>query len=272
MKTWKIYKHTLLIGSHAGWSYIGQTSSKNPNTRWHGGSSYKQCVLFWAALQKYGWDNFSHEIIEENIKSLKAANKREKYWIAYYHTWIDDPECKGYNLTSGGNSHETAEVTRQRLIKSHLGQVITEETKLKISQALKGQKRPKEVCEKISAALKGKKKSAESIAKMKANLPDKHGKNHPLYGKHHSDKTKQKIREAKLGKPGKNKGKKMPKSSYEFKQIKVICIELNIIFESLSAAAKYLNSSPGLISAVCQHKPGHKTIKGYHLEYYKSQE
>lgn len=46
--------------------------------------------------------NFSHEIIEDNILTLGEANKREQYWISFYHTWINDPQCRGYNLTIGG--------------------------------------------------------------------------------------------------------------------------------------------------------------------------
>lgn len=268
MKTWKIYKHTLLVSEHAGWSYIGLTCQKNCNIRWHSGSGYKYCTAFWAAIQKHGWDNFSHEIIEDNISTLEKANERERYWIAYYHTWVDDSQRAGYNLTPGGDSHLISEETRQKLIKSRLGISITEQTKLKIKQALLGKKRPQEVCEKISKSNMGKQLSKETIAKIKANLPDKHGKNHPFYGKHHTEETKQKISLAKQGRQSPNKGKKMPKSSYEHRQVKVICIELNIIFESLSAAAKYLKSSTGIISKVCQHKPRYKTVHGYHLEYY----
>ena len=91
---YKIYKHTCKVN---GKSYIGQTSSTDiKNDRWQNGAGYKQCTVFYRAIKKYGWDNFTHEIIEDNIETLEQANEREHYWIMHYHTWIDDPNCWGY--------------------------------------------------------------------------------------------------------------------------------------------------------------------------------
>jgi len=51
-----IYKHT----SPTGKCYIGQTVDiKN---RWKP-SAYRQCKKFHNAIKKYGWENFTHEII-----------------------------------------------------------------------------------------------------------------------------------------------------------------------------------------------------------------
>lgn len=104
-KKWIIYKHTLAAEcEHKGWSYIGQTSQINPNNRWKSGNGYNEDhnTVFYRAIQKYGWENFIHEILEDNISSIELANEREKYWVAYYHTYIGDPECCGYNMTPGG--------------------------------------------------------------------------------------------------------------------------------------------------------------------------
>lgn len=78
-KTGCIYKHTNLI--HKGWSYIGQTIY-DIDVRWKNGHGYDKCLVFKAAIEKYGWDNFSHEIIEENIP-VSQLDDREQYWIAY---------------------------------------------------------------------------------------------------------------------------------------------------------------------------------------------
>lgn len=99
-----IYKHTCKIN---GKSYIGQTCNK-PSKRWKsGGKGYEEQV-FGAAIQKYGWDNFTHEILESGLPTVQEANDREKYWIAYYHTYINDPESQGYNATPGGDGGDTA--------------------------------------------------------------------------------------------------------------------------------------------------------------------
>jgi len=103
---WLIYKHTLLTEcEHKGWSYIGQTNKEDPNDRWQNGNGYTRenhGKVFCRAVKKYGWNAFSHEIIESDILTAELANEREKYWIAYYHTYIKDPYCVGYNMTPGG--------------------------------------------------------------------------------------------------------------------------------------------------------------------------
>ena len=111
-RTWVIYKHTLIKDcEHYGWSYIGQTSTST-KVRWQGGYGYtKSCQAFRNAIDTYGWDNFAHEVIEEGIQSVEEANEREKYWIAYYHTFIRDPERRGYNMTPGGGAHDMVKQT-----------------------------------------------------------------------------------------------------------------------------------------------------------------
>ena len=54
-----VYKHT----SPNGKVYIGMTCLK-PIQRWKkDGSGYKRNTHFWGAIQKYGWENFKHEIL-----------------------------------------------------------------------------------------------------------------------------------------------------------------------------------------------------------------
>lgn len=101
MTTYTIYRH---INKINGKSYIGITK-RAVESRWALGKGYrkKNQPAFYNAIKKYGWDNFTHEILETDIHSLEKANEREQYWIAYYHTWIYDPECNGYNITQGGD-------------------------------------------------------------------------------------------------------------------------------------------------------------------------
>lgn len=119
---WIIYKHTNKIN---GKVYIGQTQAK-AKLRWNNGLGYKNSSYFYSAIQKYGWENFEHEIIEENILTAKEAYEREQYWIKYYHSFVGDEQCNGYNLTIGGHGN--------------FGRIVSEETKQKISKAKLGKK------------------------------------------------------------------------------------------------------------------------------------
>lgn len=90
-----IYKHTNLIN---GKVYIGETI-QDVKDRWKNGKAYKSCTHFNNAIEKYGWDNFSHEILEKGFGLDKDIGEREQYWINYYDACNPD---KGYNITSGG--------------------------------------------------------------------------------------------------------------------------------------------------------------------------
>ena len=98
-----IYYHKNKIN---GYMYIGQSrynSDYIKYSRWgvHG-QGYKANKYFWHAIKKYGWENFEHGFFEDNIDN-KLLNEKEKYYIALYHTYRQDPEYKsGYNLTPGG--------------------------------------------------------------------------------------------------------------------------------------------------------------------------
>ena len=73
-----IYKHT----SPKGKSYIGIT--KNTNKRFGtNGNGYKNQPKFWNAIQKYGWENFTHEIIEDNLPFEQACLGEELYIEIY---------------------------------------------------------------------------------------------------------------------------------------------------------------------------------------------
>ena len=78
--------------------YIGQTS-QSVQKRWNNGKGYIPSPHFYAAIQKYGWDNFEHIILKEKL-TAEEADYWEKYYISLYQS--QQPE-KGYNILSGGN-------------------------------------------------------------------------------------------------------------------------------------------------------------------------
>lgn len=92
-----IYKYT----SPSGKCYIGQTCKSTQAQRAGGmGFGYKNCTVFWRAIQKYGWDNFEYEVLEK-VDTSEMANQREKYYIQLYQS--NNPQF-GYNIYEGGES------------------------------------------------------------------------------------------------------------------------------------------------------------------------
>lgn len=79
VREWCIYKHTL-IGTDL--CYIGQTN--DIKTRWKP-SAYKTCTKFYNAINKYGWNNFKHEILKDNL-TIDEANEWEEYYIKAYNS------------------------------------------------------------------------------------------------------------------------------------------------------------------------------------------
>lgn len=96
-RTYLVYKHTNKIN---GKVYIGITSVA-PEKRWgKDGVGYKDQV-FGRAIQKYGWDNFEHEILMDNL-SKEEANKLEVKFIDLYHATDNN---YGYNISEGGKNN-----------------------------------------------------------------------------------------------------------------------------------------------------------------------
>ena len=259
MKTWIIYCHTNLVNNK---KYIGLTHfTNNPNARWCNGKGYNKAhhKIFAAAIAKYGWENFNHEILEENITSLEEANIREKYWIAFYHTYVGDPECQGYNATIGGDGSpgrvmSEAEKEYRRQLK--LGTHASEQTKQRMSETRKG--KPQHMTAKKIAQLEkmhqtwtGQHQSEAAIEKIRqASL-----------GRNHTEETKLKISQTKQANPNHSS---RPGSGVKKK---VRCIETGIIYESLTLASLETNIAKSSIMSCA--KGNKKSAGGYHWEYYK---
>ena len=80
--------------------YIGQTT-QSCKSRWKNGAGYKTCTYFYNAIQKYGWENFDHIILEQIDCTQNEANVIEQQYIQYYDS--SNPQ-KGYNITKGGSN------------------------------------------------------------------------------------------------------------------------------------------------------------------------
>ena len=49
--------------------YVGQTCQR-PEKRWNNGRGYIENIYFWRSIQKYGWDNFEHEVVASNLTKV----------------------------------------------------------------------------------------------------------------------------------------------------------------------------------------------------------
>ena len=147
-----VYQHKNKIN---GKIYIGITSQK-PEQRWRNGEGYKSSPHFYSAIQKYGWDNFEHNILFVELTKEQACLKEQEL-IKEYNSMNRE---FGYNSTSGGDIFTMNEETKQKISQAMignqngLGHPCSEEKKEKISNAQKGRKFTEEHKQKLSEAAK----------------------------------------------------------------------------------------------------------------------
>lgn len=122
VNNYTVYKHT----SPSGKVYIGITKD-SVERRWESGWGYKSNIHFFKAIVKYGWINFKHEILFENL-SKEEAEQKEIELIAQYKS---SDRNFGYNFDLGGFLHNTYEKNREELKKFKAGAVTKERNRLK---------------------------------------------------------------------------------------------------------------------------------------------
>lgn len=216
--------------------YIGQSQDITRRMWEHKHQRNKSHLPISRAIKKYGWENFSKEILE--LCSIDKLDEREIYYIATLK-----PE---YNVSKGGYN------------------------------GMRGYKPPPEVREKYrQAAIKEwqNKTPEEKEFIIKNNLKG------PAKGHIVSEETREKLRQANLGKKQSEetirkrvkslKGRKR-ENSYMFKP--VICVETGEIFPSIKDAALNAGVNKHEITAVLRGYRNRKTSGGYHWKYYDSVE
>ncbi len=92
-KLYTVYRHI----SPNGKSYIGITKQK-PERRFQNGYGYHTQKAFNRAIEKYGWNNFKHEILETGLTEKEACEKEAYYIEEVFHSFAP----KGYNTREGG--------------------------------------------------------------------------------------------------------------------------------------------------------------------------
>ncbi len=146
-----IYETTNLIN---GKKYIGKHISNIFEPDKYIGSG----TLILKAIKKYGKENFKCRLIEE-CSSLEELNDREKYWVSYCNSVLDE---NYYNLAKGGDGGSGRGAGSYWIDKN-----------------------------KRAAALEKQKESLNNFYKENPYVHS--GKNNPMYGKHHTEKAKKVI-------------------------------------------------------------------------------
>ena len=90
-----------------GKRYIGVTSKTLEERAGRNAEGYRSTHAFYQAIQEFGWDNFSHEVLD-TFESRTDAMRAEKAYIEKYST--GDPRY-GYNRQRGGYPHTDATAT-----------------------------------------------------------------------------------------------------------------------------------------------------------------
>lgn len=174
MNNYSVYIHTNLLNNK---KYVGLT--KQPvEKRWgKGGNNYSGSPRFFSAIQKYGWDNFKHEVIESNLSREDACNL-EKELIKNLKTQESE---FGYNISEGGDAPKLSESSKELISlklrgnKNGLNKECSEEKRKKISDALKGRKFSETRKQNLSRAKKG--KSHKPLSKeSRLKIAEKHKK------------------------------------------------------------------------------------------------
>jgi group I intron endonuclease len=215
--------------------YIGQTIVKlsTRKSQHHYDAKNNSKSYFHLALLKYGFDNFTWEIICDCF-NIFDCNEKEQSFIVFYQS---TDRTKGYNIDFGGNNFCRNQETIDKIKASK--QNISLETREKLRIKNTGKKLSLETREKIKKANLGKKLSEETKEKLKNN-------NKKYWS-----------------------GKKLPLEAIEKRSekrcIKIICNETNQIFNSIKEAKEILK-----ISHISEHLKGKiKKIKNYTFKYYE---
>lgn len=128
MNNYCVYIHTNKID---GKRYVGITC-QNVSRRWRNGDGYIQNKHFYRAIKKYGWDNFTHEIVKAGLSKHEACELE----IQLIEKYKSNNEAFGYNKSSGGSAPASgvlvSDETKKKMSESHKGFVMAESTKEKL--------------------------------------------------------------------------------------------------------------------------------------------
>lgn len=233
-----LYKHT----GPTGLVYIGITKQRLED-RWKNGKGYIDCPKFFHAIQKYGWDAFTHEVIAEGLTKAKA----EALEIEYIARYKSNQKGFGYNIAAGGSAASPTEATkrqvsekmatrwadadyRQKVVESMTGRTRSETAKANISLAQKKRFEDPRQRELVGLRQIGKARTEEAKKKTSETLKRYYTdpKNIEAYKKAHEG-----VNRKRLARP-------------------VLCIETGELFEAVIDASKKMGIERRNIIKVCR--------------------
>lgn len=226
-----------------GMKYVGQTVKTLKERAGNNGKAYH--YKFGNAIREYGWENFIPEILEEISADNKIdlhikLNERETYWIDKLDTYLN-----GYNITRGGNASDGwTDEMKKKLANTNRGHKVSESTRQKISNANTGRKNTDQQLANISIGVKA------GIKKFKEERPAEY------------TEYRERIRSALLNRTFTDEWKQKLRDSA--KKRKILCVELNIVFNSLIDANKYFNKNAKNGGVVKRAAERSGTAYGYH--------
>lgn len=168
-RSYTVYMHT----SPSGKVYIGITSQE-PAKRWVNGKGYKHSPHLRAAIEKYGWDAFKHDLLAEGLTKEEAC-AMEVCLIAKYNS---TDRRFGYNAEKGGDSGAKHSIeTKRKIGEANKSRKWTPEARQKLRAYKLAHPTTPETARKIGEANRGRRHRPESIEKIKAANPGKSVRN-----------------------------------------------------------------------------------------------
>ncbi|MED0983035.1 GIY-YIG nuclease family protein [Bacillus paramycoides] len=217
-----VYLHENMVNSRI---YIGITNDIRRRWRTNGieYKPYKRNTRpFWNAIEKYGWDNFKHSILEDNL-TFEEACEKEKYYIAKY----SEEDFNLYNIAEGGN-----------------GGVIYKEH----PRGMKGKKQTQHQIESHREWASQKGNNCMTNGRVVWDVTHKHPRG--MKGKTHSDDYKNRLK------------REMKENNPNAKKCKIIYPDGKVIeCSSKNEASRLLNISIDTVNSICKSGKPYKLSK-----------
>ncbi len=263
-----VYMHKNKIN---GKVYIGITKQK-VKERWQNGLGYRNCSLFYNSIKKYKWKNFEHIILFTNL-TKEEAEQKEIELIKYYKS-----NCRkyGYNIENGGHCNIMSEETKEKIRKKAIGRKMSDDFKEKCRINNTGKKVSQKTKDKMSKSQLGK-------HSIKTNQYDLDGNYIKTWNSAREAAKYYNIDEGNITQCCRKRSKSCnnfiwryyndtEKVEKYFKKKctkKVICIDNNVIYNSIKEASEKLDVSKNKISLICNNHKRYKSVKGLRFKFYE---